>query len=139
METMKDALRWDDCEGVETHPHTWPVFGDDEVAAAVRVLRSGKVNAWVGEETSSFEREYAAFTGSRHAIAVANGTVALELALRALGIGEGDDVITSPRTYIASASCAVRRAAPLLWGRGPSSRMSTWPVRISPRRRFVLR
>lgn len=107
METLKDALRWDDCEGVETHPHTWPVFGDDEVAAAVRVLRSGKVNAWVGEETSSFEREYAAFTGSRHAIAVANGTVALELALRALGIGEGDDVITSPRTYIASASCAV--------------------------------
>src|SRR5580704_4986594 len=104
---MKDVLLWDDCGAEEVHPHTWPVFGDDEVAAAARVLRSGKVNAWFGEETSSFEREYAAFTGSHHAVAVANGTVALELALRALGIGEGDEVITSPRTYIASASCAV--------------------------------
>ncbi len=104
---MKEALLRDDCAASETHPHTWPVFGDDEVAAAARVLRSGKVNAWFGEETSSFEREYAGFTGSRHAVAVANGTVALELALRALGVGEGDEVITSPRTYIASASCAV--------------------------------
>jgi dTDP-4-amino-4,6-dideoxygalactose transaminase len=102
-----DALLWDDCGAIELRPHTWPVFGDDEVAAAACVLRSGKVNSWFGEETSSFEREYAAFTGSRHAVAVANGTVALELALRALGIGEGDEVITSPRTYIASASCAV--------------------------------
>jgi dTDP-4-amino-4,6-dideoxygalactose transaminase len=104
---MNGALLWDDCGAIEMHPRAWPMFADDEVAAAARVLRSGKVNAWFGEETSSFEREYAAFTLSRHAVAVANGTVALELALRALGIGEGHEVITSPRTYIASASCAV--------------------------------
>jgi hypothetical protein len=54
-----------------------------------------------------FEREYAEFLGARHAIALANGTVALELALYALGIGAGDEVITTSRTFIASASCAV--------------------------------
>lgn len=85
----------------------WPHFATDEVEAAVRVLRSGKVNYWTGEEGRLFEREFAQFAGCRHAVAVANGTVALELALRALGIGPGDEVITTSRTFIASASCAV--------------------------------
>jgi dTDP-4-amino-4,6-dideoxygalactose transaminase len=86
---------------------SWPHFEQDEVESAVRVLTSGKVNYWTGGEGREFEREYAKDTGRRHAIALANGTVALELALKVLGVGPGDEVITSPRTFIASASCAV--------------------------------
>ena len=89
----------------------WPVFPSDEIAAATDVLSSGKVNYWTGEECRKFEREYAAYTGVKYAVAVANGTVALELALYALGIGAGDEVITTSRTYIASASCVVMRDA----------------------------
>jgi hypothetical protein len=89
----------------------WPYFGEDEVEAAVAALRSGRVNYWTGEEGRRFEREFAAFTGCAYAVAVANGTVALELALQALGVGPGDEVIVPSRTFIASASCAVMRGA----------------------------
>lgn len=85
----------------------WPYFAADEIDAALRVLSSGKVNYWTGNEGREFEREYATHTGTRYAIAVGNGTLALELALRAAGVGPGDDVITTPRTFIASASSAV--------------------------------
>ncbi len=89
----------------------WPIFDDEQVAAVEHVLRSGKVNYWTGNECREFEREYAAALGVEHAIALTNGTVALELALYALGIGPGDDVIVPSRTFIASASCAVVRGA----------------------------
>lgn len=89
----------------------WPSFSQVEIDSAVVPLRSGKVNYWTGTEGREFEKEYAAFVGSRHAIAVANGTLALELALYALGIGPGDEVITTSRTFIASASCIVMRGA----------------------------
>ncbi len=89
----------------------WPFFDPELIDAAVRVLSSGKVNYWTGEECRAFESEWAANCGSRYAIAMANGTVALEAALFALGIGPGDDVIVPARTYIASASCAVMRGA----------------------------
>ena len=86
---------------------SWPQFEPDEVEAAAAVLRSGKVNYWTGKEGRLFEEEFAQFAGCKHAIALANGTIALETALRALGIGPGDEVITTSRTFIASASCAV--------------------------------
>lgn len=89
----------------------WPFFAEDEIQAARQVLESGRVNYWTGTEGRQFEEEYAAFTGTRHAIALSNGTVALELALYALGIGPGDDVIVPCRTFIASASCIVARGA----------------------------
>lgn len=89
----------------------WPFYEEDEIAAVTKVLRSGKVNYWTGEEGRYFEREYASYLGRKHAIAVANGTVALELALLALDIGAGDEVIVPSRTYVASASCAVMRGA----------------------------
>lgn len=85
----------------------WPHFDRDEIDAATRVLASGKVNYWTGDEGRAFEAEFAGYVGARHAIALANGTVSLELALRVLGIGPGDEVITSPRTFLASASCAI--------------------------------
>ncbi len=89
----------------------WPQVSGEEIDAAVRVLESGKINYWTGDEGRKFEEEYAAFVGSKHAIALTNGTVALELALYAIGIGEGDDVVTTSRTFIASASCATMRGA----------------------------
>jgi hypothetical protein len=88
-------------------PTGWPFYAEDEIASAVRVLLSGKVNYWTGAEGREFEKEYAAALGRKHAVALANGTLALELALRVLGIGPGDEVITTPRTFVASASCVV--------------------------------
>lgn len=85
----------------------WPYFAADEIEAARRVLASGKVNYWTGRECRAFEEEYAAFLGVRHAIALSNGTVALELALRALGVGPGDEVVVPAKTFIASASAVV--------------------------------
>ncbi|MER3489790.1 MAG: aminotransferase [Meiothermus sp.] len=89
----------------------WPHFEADEIEAATRVLQSGKVNYWTGQEGRLFEQEFAEYVGTRHAVALHNGTVALELALYALGVGSGDEVITTPRTFVASASAAVMRGA----------------------------
>lgn len=90
---------------------SWPYFGLDEIEATTRVLASGKVNYWTGQEGRQFEIEFAAFAGCKYAIALANGTVALECALKALGIGPGDEVVTTSRTFIASASCAAMLGA----------------------------
>lgn len=90
---------------------SWPVFDAEQRAAVERVLCSGNVNYWTGHEGRSFETEYAASLGVKHAIAVANGTVALELALLTLGVGPGDEVIVPSRTFIASASAAVMQGA----------------------------
>src|SRR5512146_748676 len=89
----------------------WPHFAPDEVEAAVAVLASGAVNYWTGEEGRKFEREFADLVGCRYAISLANGTLALELALRALGLGPGDEVIVPSRTFLACASCAVMLGA----------------------------
>ena len=89
----------------------WPYFEPDEVESVCNVLRSGKINYWTGEEGRRFEEEFAAQAGCKFGVAVANGTVALELALHALGIGSGDEVIVPSRTFIASASSAVMRGA----------------------------
>jgi dTDP-4-amino-4,6-dideoxygalactose transaminase len=89
----------------------WPVFDDDEIEAATSVLKSGKVNYWTGDSVGNFEEAFAQYVSCRHAIAVANGTLALELALYALGIGEGDEVIVPSRTFIATASAVVLRGA----------------------------
>ena len=89
----------------------WPSFRDVEAEAVSRVLLSNKVNYWTGNECREFEREFAEWAGVPHAVALANGTVALEVALRALKIGPGDEVIVTPRTFIASASCVVSMGA----------------------------
>lgn len=89
----------------------WPVFGPEEIEAVEQVLRSGRVNYWTGEACRQFEQEFAQLAGCKHAVALANGTVALELALQALQIGAGDEVIVTCRSFIASASCCVTRGA----------------------------
>lgn len=93
-------------EDVSSLTGQWPHYGEDEIEAVARVLRSGRANSWFGTECREFEREFAGYCGATHAIALANGTVALELALRALGIGRGDEVVVTPRSFVASASCA---------------------------------
>ncbi|MBY8965059.1 DegT/DnrJ/EryC1/StrS aminotransferase family protein [Algiphilus sp. NNCM1] len=89
----------------------WPSYTEEEADAIQRVLMSNRVNYWTGTEGREFEKEFAAWAGTAHAIAVANGTVALDLALQGLGIGPGDEVIVTPRTFLASVSCVVTAGA----------------------------
>jgi hypothetical protein len=89
----------------------WPHFEPDEIEAAAAVLRSGKINYWTGGEGRAFESEFAAYVGRKHGIVLANGTLALELAQVACGVGEGDEVIVPARTFVATASCVVMRGA----------------------------
>lgn len=89
----------------------WPSFSEEEANAVRDVILSNKVNYWTGRECREFEKEFAAWAGSAHAVALANGTVALDLALQALGIGAGDEVIVTPRTFLASVSSIVNAGA----------------------------
>ncbi len=88
------------------HEEAWPFFDTDEIQAVSDVLASGKVNQWTGHQVRAFEQAMSERLGMPHAIALANGTVALELALKAFGIGPGDEVIVTARSFIASASAA---------------------------------
>jgi len=104
----------------------WPVFAADEIEAVAEVLRSGKVNYWTGVQIEEFEHEFAQFVGVKYAVALANGTAALELALYALGIGPGDEVVVTSKTFIASASCVVRvGATPVIADVDPDSQNIT--------------
>lgn len=97
---------------VRTRPlPPWPVFSEEQIAAVSDVLRSGRTNYWTGTVGRDFEAAFARFAGTEHAVAVANGTVALELALHALGIGPGDEVVVPPRTFLATASSVMMRGA----------------------------
>ncbi|MCK0743673.1 DegT/DnrJ/EryC1/StrS family aminotransferase [Chromohalobacter nigrandesensis] len=94
----------------------WPSFTQEEAEAVQRVLLSNKVNYWTGTEGREFEREFAAFAGTEYAVALTNGTTALDLALKGLGIGENegrgrDEVIVTSRTFLASASSIVTAGA----------------------------
>lgn len=89
----------------------WPSFTAEEADAVHRVLLSNKVNYWTGTECREFEKEFANWAGTRHAVAMANGTLALDVALKALNIGPGDEVVVTPRTFIASVSCVVNAGA----------------------------
>ena len=90
---------------------SWPSFTVEEAEAVKRVMISNKVNYWTGSETREFEKEFAAWCGTAHAVALANGTLALDVALKALGVGPGDEVVVTPRTFIASISCVVNAGA----------------------------
>ena len=89
----------------------WPSFTEEEADAVRDVILSNKVNYWTGQEGREFEREFAAWSDSKHAIALGNGTLALDLALKALAIGAGDEVIVTPRTFLASVSSVVTAGA----------------------------
>lgn len=89
----------------------WPSFTDEEADAVRDVLLSNRVNYWTGTEGRAFEREFAAWCGTEYAVVLANGTLALDAALKALGIGSGDEVIVTSRTFLASVSSIVNAGA----------------------------
>lgn len=89
----------------------WPSYTQEEADAIQRVLLSNKVNYWTGQECREFEKEFATWADSKYAVALANGTLALDVALKALGISDGDEVIVTPRTFIASVSSVVNAGA----------------------------
>ena len=120
----------------------WPCYSEEEVAAVAAVLRSNRVNYWTGTIGREFETAFATWTGNDHAIALANGTVALDLALKGLGIGPGDEVIVSPRSFIASVSCVLNAGATPVFAdvdadSGTISPATIAPV-LTPRSRAIL-
>src|SRR3990167_1062307 len=84
-------------------PLSSPDIGEDDIRAVTDVLKSGRLS--LGPQLQAFEAAMAAYTGAKYAVAVSSGTSALHLCIRALGIGEGDEVITTPFSFIASANC----------------------------------
>jgi len=96
---------------LNTQFSSWPMFDDEEADAVRNVLLSNKVNYWTGNECQKFEREFSEFSGSKYAVALGNGTLALDVALKALDIGGGDEVIVTSRTFIASISSIVNSGA----------------------------
>jgi len=89
----------------------WPFFSQEEVAAVASVVSSGKVNYWTGKECREFEKEFASWSESKYAVALGNGTLALDVAFKALNIADGDEVIVTSRTFIASVSSIVNAGA----------------------------
>lgn len=89
----------------------WPSFTEEEANAVHDVVLSNKVNYWTGQECRKFEKEFAAWADTKYAVALANGTLALDLALIALDVGAGDEVIVTPRTFLASVSSVVTAGA----------------------------
>ncbi|WP_284734597.1 DegT/DnrJ/EryC1/StrS family aminotransferase [Sphingosinicella terrae] len=120
----------------------WPRFAEDEVAAVADILRSGKVNQWTGTRVFEFEQAYTRLLRNGRAIALANGSVALELALRAFDVGPGDEVIVTPRSFVASASCVrLVGATPVFADIDPDSgnvTAATIAAAISPRTKAVI-
>jgi len=105
---------------------TWPVLGNEEIDAVSEVLRSGKISYWTGSRGKDFEKQWSELTDCQYAVALANGTVALELALHALGIESGDEVVVTCRSFIASASCCtVRGITPIFADVDPNSQNIT--------------
>ncbi len=121
---------------------SWPQYADDEIRAVCEILRSGKTGYWVGDNGRKFEREFAAYCGVSHGVALANGTVALELALKILDIGPGDEVIVLPRTFIATVSSVVLSGAIPVFADvdGDSQNLTANTIRecITPRTKAIL-
>lgn len=120
----------------------WPSFSEEEANCARDVILSNKVNYWTGQECRQFEREFAAWTETDFAVAVANGTVALDLALLALGIGTGDEVIVTSRTFLASVSSIINAGAvPVFADVNADSQnidVSTISAVLSPRTKAII-
>lgn len=120
----------------------WPSFSEEEANAVRDVILSNKVNYWTGQECREFEKEFAAWSGTQHAIALANGTVALDLAFKALGIGSGDEVIVTPRTFLASVSSVINAGAvPVFADVDPDSQnitAQTIAAVLTPRTRAIV-
>lgn len=89
----------------------WPHYSNQEIKKVVKVIRSGKVNYWTGNEVKNFEKEFSDYFGNKYSVAICNASLGLEAALLALNIGKGDEVITTCRSYNSSASCILKVGA----------------------------
>ncbi|WP_332639683.1 DegT/DnrJ/EryC1/StrS family aminotransferase [Brevundimonas sp.] len=120
----------------------WPSYTPEEMEAVSAVLASNRVNYWTGDRCREFERRFGEWAGARYAVALANGTVALDVALKALGIGPGDEVVTTSRTFLASASCIVTAGAvPVFADVDPDSQnitAETIAAVLTPRTRAII-
>lgn len=120
----------------------WPHYEDDELAAVADVMKSGSVNQWSGDRVVTFQKQFAKYCSVPHAIAVANGSVALELALRALNVTCGDEVIVTSRSFIASASCvSMIGATPVFADVDPQTHLisaTTIAPLITPKTRAII-
>ena len=85
----------------------YPYFNKVSLERVQKVLKSGKVNYWTGNECKKFEKEFSNYHGIKYSLSVSNGSVALEIALKALNLNKTDKVIVSPRSFIISASCVL--------------------------------
>ena len=110
----------------------WPSYTEKEISKVSEVLTSNRVNYWTGTEGREFEMEYAQWTGCNHAVTVANGTLALDLALVSLGVGEGDEVIVTPRTFLASASSIVLSGATPVFADVDRDSQNITPETVAP-------
>lgn len=121
---------------------SWPHYAEDEIDAVNAVLRSGAVNYWTGAAVADFEQDFAAYHGVEHAVALANGTLALEAGLIGLGLRPGDEVIVTPRSFVASASVvALRGGVPVFADVDPDSQNldpASVAQRIGPRTAGIL-
>ncbi|QDU78393.1 dTDP-3-amino-3,6-dideoxy-alpha-D-galactopyranose transaminase [Polystyrenella longa] len=120
----------------------WPSFDQEMMDAVQTVLASGKVNYWTGQEGRTFEKEFANSVGAEYGVLVANGTLALELALKALEIQPGDEVITTCRTFVATASSVMMCGAkPIFADVDPISHnitAETIAKQITPRTKAII-
>jgi len=96
-------------------PLAWPQFDRKTDRTVLDILHSGRVNYWTGGYGRAFEDAFARFLGVRRALTVSNGSVALELALEALGVGPGDEVVVTPYSFRASATCVARVGAKMVF------------------------
>ncbi len=92
---------------IDNKLNPWPYFDNDQIEIASKVLASGNVNYWTGKQTKLFEKEFSQYINSRYSIAIANGTLALQAAYSSLNLQNGDEFITTPRTFIATSSAGV--------------------------------
>ena len=106
-----------------------PAIGDEEIEAVAETLRSGWLTS--GPRTAELERRFAEYVGARHALAVASGTAALHLSLVALGVGPGDEVITSPITWPATANVVVHTGAKPVFADVRESDLNLDPARVA--------
>ena len=83
----------------------WPQHSFDEIKKTISILKSGKTNYLYGNEGELFEREFAKFSDTKFAVALSNGTVALDLAIKSLNLKKNSEILVTPRSFIASASC----------------------------------
>ena len=120
----------------------WPNYSDAEIDAVTRVLRSNKVNYWTGQECRAFEAEFAQWCGVSHAVSLTNGTVALDLCWRVLGIGPGDEVVVTSRTFLASASSIITAGATPVFADVDTDSQNITPETVAavltPRTRAIL-